>query len=98
MTSQPTRNLAKRLSPAVLVLAGVACGAIFSDAMRPSTALAQQASGDGMTNALEQRKQMITQLNNISDRLTRIENALNTGIKVKVTEMPPVTVKEPATR
>lgn len=97
MTSQPTRNFAKRLSPAVLVLAGVACGAVFSDALRPAAALAQQG-GESMTNALEQRKQMIAQLSSISDRLTRIENALNTGIKVKVTEMPPVTVKEPANR
>lgn len=81
--------------PAALVLGGLLAGSLFSDALRPAAALAQE-KGDSMTNALEQRKVMIDKLNSINDRMTRIETALSSGIKVKVTEMPPVTMKEAA--
>ena len=45
-------------------------------------------------NAAEQRKQMITQLDQISARLVTIEKKLNSGISVKVTEMPEVIVRD----
>ncbi len=92
MTTRKVSSIAK---PAALVLGGLLAGSLFSDAFRPAAALAQD-KGDSMTNALEQRKVMIDKLNSISDRMTRIETALTTGIKVKVTEMPPVTMKDAA--
>jgi len=88
----PRKSLAA-LTPAALVLAGVLAGSLFSDALRPAAALAQE-KGDSMTNALEQRKVMIDKLTSINDRMTKIESALSSGIKVKVTEMPAVTMKE----
>jgi hypothetical protein len=46
--------------------------------------------GGGMTNALEQRKQMIMELRMISGRLERLEARLNGNVNVKVTDMPPM--------
>lgn len=46
------------------------------------------ASEGGMISAQEQRKQMITELKGMGQRLDRIEAALHKGISVKVTEMP----------
>jgi hypothetical protein len=91
-------NLA-RLTPLALVLAGVVAGSIFSELLRPTTALAQDKGGqslppDTVLNAAEQRKQLIVPLNQLNERLARIEGMLGAGIKVKVTEMPPVTMKE----
>ena len=45
-------------------------------------------------NAAEQRKMMIQALEKMNTRLTAIENKINTGLSVKVTEMPPVVIKE----
>ena len=90
-----TRKFSSIARPAALVLGGLLAGSLFSDALRPAAALAQD-KGDGMTNALEQRKVMIEKLTSINDRMTRIETVLSSGIKVKVTEMPPVTMKEAA--
>lgn len=88
-----TRKFSSIAKPAALVLGGLLAGSFFSDAFRPAAALAQE-KGDSMTNALEQRKVMIDKLTTMNDRMTRIEAALTAGIKVKVTEMPPVTMKE----
>ncbi len=77
------------LTPLALVLAGAIGGSLFSDLLRPAAALAQPEKGD-MTNALEQRKTMIEKLTSINDRMTKLESVLSSGIKVKVTEMPPV--------
>lgn len=49
----------------------------------------------GLANAIEQRKQMITELHSISQRLDRIESVMRTGLSVKVTDMPPVKIQEP---
>jgi hypothetical protein len=92
-TSTPNRKSFAALTPAALVIAGVLAGSLFSESLRPSAALAQE-KGDSMTNALEQRKVMIEKLTMMNDRMTKIEAALSSGIKVKVTEMPPVTMKE----
>lgn len=47
-------------------------------------------TGGGLSNALEQRKQIIAELRGITGRLDRIEGALRGGINVKVTDMPPM--------
>jgi hypothetical protein len=44
----------------------------------------------GMSNALEQRKQMIAELRQISARMERIEAKINAGMNVRVTDMPPL--------
>lgn len=44
-------------------------------------------------NAAEQRKQMIIQLTEMNRRLAAIENKINSGLSVKVTEMPAVQIK-----
>jgi len=98
-----TRRNLSSLKPYALVLAGVAAGSLFSGMLRPGEVLAQNRSGNSddktlppetVLNAADQRKQIIAPLVQINDRLTRIETMLNAGIKVKVTEMPPVVVKE----
>lgn len=45
-------------------------------------------------NAAEQRKQVIAALDSINRRLTSIENKLDKGLSVKVTEMPAVKITE----
>jgi hypothetical protein len=55
----------------------------------PATAAAQPEVG-GLSNALEQRKQMISELRTLNSKLDRIEAALSKGLNVKVTEMPPL--------
>ena len=80
------------VKPAVLVLAGVVCGVAFSELARPGLALADQPDKslppDKILNSAEYTRQMATALGQINDRLGRIESALTTGVKVKVTEMP----------
>lgn len=58
----------------------------------PSGAHAQVREGQegGMSNALEQRKQMIAELRQLSSRMERLESRINAGLNVKVTEMPPM--------
>ncbi|MBY0310871.1 MAG: hypothetical protein K2W85_02255 [Phycisphaerales bacterium] len=95
MSSKPFRKFA----PAVLVVAGVVAGAFVSEMIRATPALAQQDGkllppGEAL-NAGEQRRQQTVLLQQLSDRLTRIESTLAAGIKVKVTEMPPVIMKDP---
>lgn len=60
-------------------------------------ARAQPEQG-GMTNDLEQRKIMITELRAITSRLERIESKLNAGINVKVTSMPAIKVDNPESK
>lgn len=90
--------LFKKFSSAALVVACVIAGAVGSEMFRAAPASAQQdgktlAPGEAL-NAGEQRKQQTVLLQQLSDRLTRIEASLASGIKVKVTEMPAVVVKE----
>jgi hypothetical protein len=44
----------------------------------------------GLSNKLEQGKQMINELHSIGLRMDRIESMLSRGVSVKVTEMPPL--------
>lgn len=48
----------------------------------------EEESSDGRVNPADQRKQMITELRSISQRLDRIEAVLSKGLSVKVTDMP----------
>lgn len=52
------------------------------------TAQARQPERGGMTNDLEQRAIIISELRTLGTRLERIEAKLNAGINVKVTSMP----------
>jgi hypothetical protein len=49
----------------------------------------------GRISAAEQRKQIVTELKGVSQRLDRIEAALSRGISVKVTDMPAQKPQEP---
>lgn len=44
----------------------------------------------GLSNKLEQNKQIIGELHGIAGRLDRIESMLSRGLSVKVTDMPPL--------
>ncbi len=98
MTTQTRRSYLSAATPAALVVLGMVVGSIwFSDFFRPSSALAQdKIAPENTLNAAEQRKQINLNLVQIQDRLGRIEAQLKSGISVKVTEMPPVTMKDPA--
>ena len=89
MTNPLPRKPLVALTPLALVLAGAIGGSLFSELLHPAAALAQPDKGD-MTSSLEQRKVMIEKLTSMNDRMAKIEAALSSGIKVKVTEMPPV--------
>ena len=69
----------------------------------PATAQAQPAGqsgesedGNGRISAADQRKEMISQLRNLSVRMERMEALLTRGINVKVTQMPASAGDEPA--
>ena len=61
-----------------------------------TSALAQSGQPDagGIISAAEQRKQIIAELRTMNSRLERIESKLNSGLSVKVTEMPKVQDKD----
>lgn len=64
-----------------------------SPTLPESAANAQPASDPdqgGLSNKLEQGKQIIGELHSISGRMDRIESLLTRGLSVKVTEMPPL--------
>jgi hypothetical protein len=50
----------------------------------------EQPEGGGLTNALEQRKQIIAELRTANGRLERIETRLKGRLEAKVTDMPPL--------
>ena len=51
---------------------------------------AEQDGGGGLSNALEQRKQIIAELRTMNGRLERIEAKLAGRLDVRVTDMPPI--------
>lgn len=57
----------------------------------------QPEAGGSLISAAEQRKQMIVELRNISQRLAAVEQRLAKPIQVKVIEMPVQKEKAPAT-
>jgi hypothetical protein len=57
----------------------------------PSAAMAQeQPESGGLSNALEQRKQIIAELRVMNGRLERIDARLAGKLEVKVVDMPPL--------
>ncbi len=96
-TPQPTRSKLSTFKPLGLVLVGVVAGTLFAEMLRPAAAFAQdgkQLPPEKILNSGELSKQIIAAINQVNDRLGRVESTLNAGLKVKVTEMPPVIVKE----
>ena len=101
-TPAPTATrIAPRQTSAGSVVLTMAAGAVLTllvlgQSGGGSNALAQPAgrlsdSGDdaaGRISAAEQRKEMITQLRNISARLEHLESTIAKGISVKVTQLP----------
>jgi hypothetical protein len=92
--------VARRLSYQNLVLTGIAgllalglvdkpIGAFL---MPSCTAAAQSEQPDagGLTNALEQRKQIIAELRTINTHLEKIDSRLAGRLEVRVTDMPPL--------
>lgn len=79
---------------AILLAIGVidrGTGNAASSLAQPSAASAQpQPTEGGLTNRLEQNKQIIAELRTLSSKLDRIESKLSSGISVKVTDMPPM--------
>jgi hypothetical protein len=97
-TAPPACRRANHWFTAAAVFAGVLLGAHFADDVRPESALAQpvKSGGDGAPppfNSAGDRKVLIDQLTEVNARLGRIEAKLNSGINVKVTEMPPAKEK-----
>lgn len=85
----------------LLAVIGVLTLALITRADPQAAAWAQpgaQPTAEPPFNASEQRKQMISSLQQMQTRLAAIESKLNGGLTVKVTEMPPVVIKEPANK
>jgi hypothetical protein len=85
---------------AAAVFAGVLLGAHFADGVRPESALAQPGTkkDDNVQppfNSAGDRKILIDSLADVNVRLGRIEAKLNSGINVKVTEMPAAKESKP---
>lgn len=87
------RNLSKSSFAAAVFAGGLVVGTVAPQFFAAQPVSAQSAS-ESPFNSAEQRKQMIQQLTQINERLTKIETKLNSGISVKVTEMPPVIMKD----
>jgi hypothetical protein len=88
MEHTPTSPLASRRTNRVLTAVAVL---LALNLLKPmdlvSSAIAQPGeSTSGLTSAIEQRKQMIAQLNTLEKKLEKIESALAKGIKIS--EMP----------
>lgn len=58
--------------------------------MSPPEAMAQRGESEsiGLANAIQQRKDILQQLRSISAQLDRLDHRLNSGLSVKVTDMP----------
>jgi hypothetical protein len=71
------------------VAAGVVAGLAGGELLRGSPALAgPDKDGSDVLNAGAQRQRIIEALAQTNERLGRIEQKLNSGLSVKVTEMP----------
>jgi hypothetical protein len=56
--------------------------------MGPAQASAQSGETGELANALQQRKEMISELRQLNAKMDRLEAALAKGVNVKVTDMP----------
>lgn len=57
-------------------------------AFNPQPKPSEDPAGGGMISAAEQRKQMISELQNLSRKIDRMDAALRGTLSVRVTEMP----------
>lgn len=93
------RSLARLLPGAGVVAALLLAASAGSQAFGPSVASAQpsddsvQAGRTPPFNSAAERQAMISLLTQINERMARIETKLNTGLSVKVTEMPAISIK-----
>jgi hypothetical protein len=96
MTTTRSRTLMSSFKPAGLVLAGAIAGSMFSEMLRPSNAMAQDRplAPEKVLNSAEQTMRIANGMQQVNEKLTRIESMLNAGIKVKVTEMPASSSKD----
>lgn len=100
MNTPTDRNSAGRLGyqnavlTAIAVLLGVGLiergAGTGSSLTEPAGAMAQEPQDGGLTNKLEQNKQIIAELRAINGRLERIEAKLAGRVDVRVTDMPPI--------
>jgi hypothetical protein len=91
MSTTRSRTMINTLKPAALVLAGVVAGSMFSELLRPASALAQDSKTlppEKVLNSAEQTMKMANGIAQINDKLTKLQSTLDGGLKVKVTEMP----------
>jgi len=72
---------------ALILAVGALEGGVLT---QPPAAQAQPQNDGGLTSALEQRKQIIAELRTLNSKMDRIESKLNSGISVKITDMPPL--------
>lgn len=80
-----------------VIAALLALNVAFSAGQAPRVLPAAQAqptdptdSGSGLISAAEQRKVMIAELRRLASKMDRLEAKLNSGLSVKVTQMPAV--------
>lgn len=95
MSTTRSRTMFDTLKPAALVLAGAVAGSMFSELLRPANAHAQdKLPPEKVMNSAEQTVRIANGMQQVNERLIRIESMLATGIKVKVTEMPASSTKD----
>src|SRR5262245_12528171 len=95
MNTQPARSFRVGYQNAVLTAIALCLGLGLADRQgtsvdSPGVALAQEQDSGGLTNALEQRKQIIAELRQMNGRLERIEARMASKLEVKVVDMPPL--------
>lgn len=72
------------------LLGGIAnvAGPAEASAYGPSPMPQDEPTGGGLISAAEQRKQIISELQNLSRKIERVDAAVRGTLNVKVTEMP----------
>ncbi len=81
------------LGVGIAVVAVLLVVVVLRTASGPAEAAAQSTATPPF-NATAQRDQMVKKLNELNSRLQRIESKLDSGISVKVTDMPAVQVRQ----
>ncbi len=108
MSTHHTSSGARTYTNAMLTVIAILLGVAVLDraATDPVVARAHAQPGaatatddsTGLVSAAEQRKIMIAELRQISNRLDKLDGAMSRVLNVKVVEMPPVRVQEKGDR
>lgn len=107
MSTHQTSSGARTYTNAMLTVIAIMLGVAVLDraATDPVVARAHAQPGatasdesTGLVSAAEQRKIMIAELRQISNRLDKLDGAMSRVLNVKVVEMPPVRVQEKGDR